>query len=146
MILPNFQERLSDLMIENDLTPTTLGEILGSNRVTLNRYLSGSRTPTVELLIKIADHFRCTLDYLIGTEDVNYPTDFLTPPPFSQRIYELCDLFHVSRYEIQNKTQISMASIYTWQKSSHYPTIDNILRLAEFFGCTVDLVIGRTRS
>lgn len=146
MILPNFKERLSELMIENDLSPTTLGAKIGSSRMTINRYLQGSRTPSVEFLIILADFFHCTMDYLIGLDEENYSTIFVAPPPFSQRILELCEIYGKTRYEIQHKTQISMASIYSWQQNPRYPTIDNILRLAEFFGCTVDYVIGRTKS
>ena len=145
MILSNFQEILTELMIEHNLTSTTLGEKIGSSRMTLNRYLQGSRTPSVEFLIKLADFFHCSVDFLLGLEDETYTTTFLTPPPFSVRINELCELFGVTKYQIQNKTHISMASIYTWQKSPRYPTIDSILCLAEFFGCTVDVVIGREK-
>ena len=102
MILPLFQERLSDLMMESDLSVPALAQRLGTSRSTLNRFLKGRRTPSVEFLVRLADYFHCTLDYLIGKEEVNYATTFLTPPPFSRRFLDLCEIFHVTRYEIQN--------------------------------------------
>lgn len=146
MTLPLFQERLSDLMMESDLSVPALAQRLGTSRSTLNRFLKGRRTPSVEFLVRLADYFHCTLDYLIGKEEVNYATTFLAPPPFSRRFLDLCEIFHVTRYEIQNKTSISMASVYTWEHNPRYPTIDNILRLADLFDCTVDFVVGRTAS
>ena len=144
MILSNFKERLSELIFDAGLTIPTLAEAMGCNRSTLNRFMKGSRTPSVEFLIKLGDFFHCSVDYLIGLEDETYTTSFLTPPPFSKRILELCEIFHATRYAIQHKTQISMASIYTWEKSPRYPAIESLVRLAEFFDCSVDFVIGRS--
>ena len=146
MILSKFQERLSELMFDGGFTATTLGEKIGTGRVTVNRYLSGARYPTVEYLIKIADCFECTTDYLLGLTDENEKRVFSSPAAVGERFIDLCKRFGKTRYEVQKATGISSSCIYSWQKSPYFPSLDNILRLSDFFGCSVDHVIGRTRD
>ena len=146
MNMSKFPERLSDLLSESELTPTTLGEKIGTSRVTINRYLSGARYPTVEYLITIADFFNCTVDYLLGLDDDIRTTAFVEPPPFSEHFLFLCNHFNVTRYEVRKQTGISMSCIYTWQSNPKYPSLENILRLSHFFDCPVDFVIGRIRE
>jgi transcriptional regulator with XRE-family HTH domain len=64
-----FHFRLQSLREDNDLTQEELSKILSINRSTLANYEAGTREPNFALLIKIADYFNVSLDYLLGRID-----------------------------------------------------------------------------
>ena len=61
--------RLKQLRSEHNLTQTDLANILGIAKTTLAAYEQGKSEPSFETLIKIADYFNVTTDYLIGRDE-----------------------------------------------------------------------------
>jgi transcriptional regulator with XRE-family HTH domain len=68
-----FNDRLKALREDNDLTQEELAKILHINRSTLSNYENIGREPNYTLLIKIADYFNVSLDYLLGRIDTQTP-------------------------------------------------------------------------
>ena len=72
-----FASKLRDLFKENpDVTQGQLAELLGVTRQTVSQYVNGISEPGYDALIKIANHFSVSLDYLLGrskekTSDIN---------------------------------------------------------------------------
>jgi DNA-binding XRE family transcriptional regulator len=64
-----FGERLKQLRQELNLTQEALAEKLQTVRSTINKYEKNTRKPEYETLIKIADLFNTTTDYLLGRTD-----------------------------------------------------------------------------
>lgn len=58
--------RLEDLRIDHDLSQAEVAEILGCQREVYRRYEKGTRTIPVDFLIKLADYYEVSLDYLVG--------------------------------------------------------------------------------
>lgn len=63
------KKRIEDLMYEKRITQVGLGEIVGVNQATLSRNLSGMHAMKIDILIKIADYFKVSTDYLLGRTD-----------------------------------------------------------------------------
>ena len=61
-----FQERLIEQRKLNHLTQRQMAEFLQMAQPSYIRYENGSAQPTLENLVKIADYFDVTLDYLLG--------------------------------------------------------------------------------
>lgn len=59
-------QRLKQLRSENNLTQAQLASILGIAKTTLAAYEQGKSEPNIELLIKMANYFDISVDYLIG--------------------------------------------------------------------------------
>lgn len=59
-------QRIQDLRIDSDLSQKQLGEILHISQRTYSHYETGSRDIPVEMLIRIADYYNTSLDYLVG--------------------------------------------------------------------------------
>ncbi len=59
-------QRIEDLRVDHDLTQQQVANILGCQREVYRRYEKGTRTIPVEFLIKLADYYKVTLDYLVG--------------------------------------------------------------------------------
>lgn len=144
--LTYFVERLDGLMFERDITATKLSNDIGINSTTITRYLQGKRAPSVETLVKIADYFNCSCDYLLGIaiEDAN--VTFYHCPPFCEQLKKLKEHFNCSWRYFYTSTNVSASRFYAWKKGSALPSVDCVIMLAQGFKCSVDFILGRTKD
>lgn len=61
-------ERLKQLRLERHLTQYKMAKLLNITVSAYGNYELGQRTPNIETLIKLADYFQVSVDYLIGHE------------------------------------------------------------------------------
>ncbi len=67
-----FFKRLYDLRTDNDLTQKQVADYLLCNRQVYARYERGLREIPVSMLIKLADLYKTSVDYILGrTDDMN---------------------------------------------------------------------------
>ncbi|MDL2212167.1 helix-turn-helix domain-containing protein [Erysipelotrichaceae bacterium OttesenSCG-928-M19] len=59
-------QRIHDLRIDNDISIKDISEYLKIHRDVYSRYEKGSRDFPIDILIKLADYYGCSIDYLIG--------------------------------------------------------------------------------
>lgn len=65
-----FPTAMRKLMEKKNIVQTELAEYLGKSRQSISYYCDGSSSPDWETLVKIADYFNTSTDYLLGrTED-----------------------------------------------------------------------------
>lgn len=65
-----FAERLTKLRQKRQLTQQQLGDVLQIPRVSITRYETAERTPTVDHLVQFAQFFKVPTDYLLGLSSV----------------------------------------------------------------------------
>lgn len=65
----NFPSRLKELRTSRGLTLEQLGKEVGSTRATIGNFENGNKTPSLDLLIKLAEYFNVSIDYLAGRTD-----------------------------------------------------------------------------
>lgn len=61
----SFKDRLRALREDNDLTQTEVAEALNLTRTAIANYENAIREPDLKTLIKLADYFDVSLDYLL---------------------------------------------------------------------------------
>ena len=61
--------RIRELREDRDLTQTALAVYLGVRQTTYSKYELGRIEVPVEVLIKLADYYQVSLDYLAGRTD-----------------------------------------------------------------------------
>ena len=67
-----FFQRLEDLRVDHDLTQKNVADFLKCKREVYRRYEKGIRTIPIDFLIKLADYYDTSIDYLVGR--TNDPT------------------------------------------------------------------------
>lgn len=65
--------RIRDLREDRDLTQTAVEKILGCTQQTYSRYESGEITIDIYNLIKLAEFYGTSCDYLLGLTDIFKP-------------------------------------------------------------------------
>ena len=61
-----FRDRLRELRIQNKMTQREIATYLGITQPSYIRYENGKSEPTLECLVKIADLYDVSVDYLLG--------------------------------------------------------------------------------
>lgn len=65
----NFPLRLKQLRQSQGLTLEQLGNNIGSTKATIGNFENGNKNPSLDMLIKLADFFNVSIDYLAGRTD-----------------------------------------------------------------------------
>ena len=143
--MSQFVERLKDLMFDRNLKDADLAKIIGCGKSSINNYTNGKKLPSVDMAIRLANYFNCTMETLLGIDDENYINEFLPCPPFKDRLQFLCEHFGISRYELRKRLDISESVAYYWAKGATTPSLENVVKIAHWLNCSIDFVIGRTK-
>ena len=94
-----FPERLAYLRKIKGITLKELSEELAVvKEASISRYENGRREPKMDLIIKIADYFNCSADYLLGRTDQINSEDAITDLETINRINQIYKL----NYKIEN--------------------------------------------
>lgn len=64
-----YYKRLRDLREDNELKQEDLGKIIHTTKQSYGRYENGQRKLSIEDLIKIADFYNVSTDYILGRTD-----------------------------------------------------------------------------
>lgn len=64
-----FAQRLSELMKERDCTQWTLAMAIGYSQRAVSKWINSQAEPTATAIVKCADFFEVSTDYLLGRED-----------------------------------------------------------------------------
>ena len=66
-------ERIRDLREDNDLKQKDLAEYLNCSQVSYSYYEIGRRDLPISALIRLAEYYNCSTDYLLGLTDEKAP-------------------------------------------------------------------------
>lgn len=136
-----FQERLQDLLVENELSRLQLSKKIGISFETLNGYFNKGFYPELSVAIKIADYFDCSLQYLMGlTED--YQTYDKNDLSFIDTIRKLLNENNLSIEKLMKALDMSEANYYRWKNKNNKPAMQSLIAIAKFFDVTIDYLVG----
>lgn len=119
---------LKQLREARGITQTELAKQLGVVRSTICFYESEQHSPTPEMLIKLADFFGVTVDYLLGRED-EAPASVHTPTTseHTEAERELLTLFRELSPYLQDLT---LQTVRNWAGKAGKPGEVNIQKKA----------------
>lgn len=60
---------------------------------------------------------------------------------FAAHLKELCSAKHLIQRDMARKFHLSDIGYGAWERGDTEPSIDNIIKLCQFFGCTSDILI-----
>ena len=136
-----FQERLQDLLVENELSRLQLSKKIGISFETLNGYFNKGFYPELSVAIKIADYYDCSLQYLMGlTED--YQTSDKNNLSFIDTIKKLLSENNLSIEKFMKALNMSEANYYRWKNKNNNPAMQSLIAIAKFFDVSIDYLVG----
>lgn len=138
--MEDFCEILNFLLLENNLSRNKLAQELEISAATINGYFNQGYLPSINIAIKLAKRFDCSLDYLFGFDDQekNYNDN---TKPFIENFEQILKQRHLSVYKAMKDLQMSEYNFYRWKKGK-YPKTINILEIAKYLDVPVDYLVG----
>lgn len=91
--------KIKQLRERNGIPQKDFAKRIGVSNVVLSRYESGERKPDYETLIKIADFFEVTTDFLLGRETITNNQNKESLFPFDQVGISQKDFENLSTYQ-----------------------------------------------
>lgn len=143
--MENFTVILKDLIDESELSLRQLAKVSGVSSGQYSRYLAG-RSMTIEVGLRIAKYFDCSLDYLFGLDkDKNsnrYKTYEYNLNGIVDKYHKLLERNKVSGRQFAKENYISKTIVSNW-KSGKKPKLDVLYLIAKELGGSIDELIGR---
>lgn len=60
------------------------------------------------------------------------------------RIKQLRESAGMKQYELAGKVGVKSSSVFKWENGLGFPTVENLMALADIFGVSTDYILGRT--
>jgi transcriptional regulator with XRE-family HTH domain len=135
-----FAEQLKTLRKINGLTQKELAEKLKIKQNSHSDWENGKSEPNIEMLVRIADYFDVSLDYLLGGKMKNITEEF------SLCLKKLRMKRKLSQKQIAEELKISQQQYSKWEGGIITPNAETLVRLADYFDVSVDYLLGRKRE
>ena len=140
-----FVENLKELIDETGLSLRQLQTKSGVNAIQYSRYLRGY-TPTLDVTLKIAKYFNCSLDFLFGLSDEknnqHYEGYSYDINKFLDRYLLLLKQNKITNYKFARSSIFNESTIRHW-KNGKVPRLDVVYNIARDLDSSMDYLIGR---
>ena len=141
-MLSKFSEVLEELVIKEGCSYNELARRIGINDSQIIRYKNGA-IPKIKQAIKIANYFKCSLNYLFGF--VNEYKVQVTPLEldeynFINKYLNLLTTNNITHYYLSKQIEICETSLRIWKKHT-IPSTSAILEIANYFSVSIDFLV-----
>ncbi len=137
-------ERLTELLMTNNIDNKTFAKNIGVNVSTVGRWRNGQKYMRLSQIVKIADYFDCSLDFLSGRSDVALDFQPQKPPAFYPHLRTLLKNKGITRTQINRDTRVKSSHFVDWKNGSD-PHIFSLIELADYLDISLDILIGREK-
>ena len=149
-ISADFQKRFLELTEELEIkNKTEQAKALNLPYSTFLKITQYGILPKPLTLVRLADFFAVSLEYLLGRSD-RYEFTPSQPPKKCRgrwgrsRWKQLLEEQNETVYRAAETTHIHRNNIAQWLKKGYVPSLDDLLNLAEHFDVSLDYLLGRT--
>ena len=107
-----------------------------------SRYLKGAY-PTIDVAVRIANYFKCSLDYLFGLSEDRKLNSPLVPDmsKFIDRYIECLKLNKTTHWKFAKNNNISESALRHW-KYGDIPKIETLIIIAKNLFTSIDYLTG----
>ena len=112
-------KNLKKLRTAEAVSQAQLAKAIGTTQQNINKYENYYCNPSIEMLIRIADYFHTSVDYLIGRAEYRFAVDEETPSDISdsgRKVMEELRSMSESRQDIIYQAVRMIDRIYTEPK------------------------------
>ena len=143
--MEEFREILKDLIMETGMSLRQLEKESGVSAMQFSRYLRGA-IPTIEVVLRIAKYFNCSVDCLFGLDSEKntkkYTTYDFKIEGFVDRYCKLLKKNNITNYKFAQTSMFDESIIRHWRAGTT-PRLDIVFVIAKDLGGSMDELIGR---
>ena len=143
-VLNGFRNTFNELLKDSEKSINELSEDLNTSPYVILKWKNRTVDLKMRSLIKIADYFDCSLEYLCGKTQVFLDYEPKACPLFCDRIVTVLSECHVSSYSLFKNTKVRPAQYHHWRTGTE-PLLSSLETIAEHLEITLDYLLGRDR-
>lgn len=143
-ILENFVDALTDIMQMKNISVKQLIEESGVPKSNIFAYIGKYYLPTTPNVIKLADYFNCSIDYLAGLIDKPAYVKGMKQESTFNKITEISKKYYKTNKEFLNDLNISKSAYYKWKNKNVLPSFETLVNLAIKFDVSIDYLLCRS--
>lgn len=140
----DFQERLQELLSENNLNRLQFARKINMAPSTINGYFNDNYYPQIELAVKMARFFNCSLDFLLGLSDEMKIKFKLADKDIAKVFFKNFNLLikenKLSIAEVMREFKMSEQNYYRW-RDGQFPKTINLIFIANHFETGIDFLL-----
>lgn len=140
----SFQNRFQELVAERGGNRTQIAADMNITYVLFSKAYNYGILPRPIVLVRIADYFGVSMDFLLGKTEENIFVPARERVTFAQRLEQLRQKKQVSVYRVAEQTHIHRNNIAGWLNKGYLPSLEDLETLADYFGVSLDCLLGRT--
>lgn len=145
-ISQSFQSRFRELTDERGKNRTQIAADMNITYVLFSKAYNYGILPRPAVLVRIADYFEVSLDFLLGKAEENSFVPARERASFAKRLEELRQKKQISVYRLAEQTHIHRNNIAGWLNKGYLPSLEDLEILSDYFGVTLDCLLGRTKE
>ena len=138
-----FIERFIQLLKEEDDIYRLADYLNLKNPRYIYQWRSGIRYPKLNNLIKIANFFECSLDYLLGRSDDFYEINLTPTVRFVDQLEYVMKETGITQKQLVDNKILSRTNLYDWRHDNNSPNIETLVKIANYLNVSVDHLVGR---
>jgi len=137
-----FADRIKELRKTKNLTQKKIAEAIG---IAVRNYqrLESDNNPSVETVIKLADYFNVSTDYLLGRSD-NQGVVYSTRTKFAERLESLRIKKANTQRDMAEYLDMHERAYQMYEYDKCEPNHEITIRLADYFNVSTDYLLGRS--
>lgn len=137
-----FLTNLKEMIADKNMSFRAFSIDIGIHARTMGRWYF-DRSPNCKSVVKIADYFNCSVDYLLDRTDKPEFVPTLATVSFYERFTLLKDRNKFSNHFIAKQCEIRPSGMVRW-KNGTIPEFEVMVKLCDVFCCSFDYLVGRS--
>ncbi len=142
----SFQKRFKSLLEDSDYSRSEIAKLIPLSQSTLSNALTYGIIPSTKTLIKIADFFDISINFLLGKTDIEDFYKSSSPASFLSRFESLCSEKEVTHYKVAADCLFDKSNISRWISKGFLPELEILELLCDYFNVSPDYLLGRTED
>lgn len=139
-----FKQRFLELISDLDSKKSEVPKLLNIDYNIYKKITELGIIPKPIVLIRIADYFNISIEYLLGRTDNSYFEKSDLGMTFLDRYQSLKQEKNLTDYAVAQKLHIATSYTTNWKNKRYIPSIINLIVLSEELKVTIDYLLGRT--
>jgi len=139
-----FKQRFLELISDLDCKKSEIPKLLNIDYNVYIKITEFGIIPKPVVLIRIADYFDISIEYLLGRTNNAYFFKAEIVTTFLERYQALKTEKNLTDYAIAQKLHITTSYTTNWKNKKYMPSIINLIELSETFKVSIDYLLGRT--
>lgn len=141
--------RIRELRKHYNYTQQKLANALSITQANLSGWELGKWQPDQEALRKMANLFNVSIDYLLGYDSEHVPlinNNTTNAATIGNNLATLRKANNLNQRDLADFLGITISAYGNYELDQRQPSIENLCKLADYFGVSVDYLIGHEKK